>query len=174
MNNKNKNGRNIKNKNYSGITTQNIGNRTVDLMDKKASESMGKNNYIKVLIEQKDFELNSLEYEEAIKLDHRNYFDYYISLIKNNHPIMCYFSPFNDYNSRIIKIFLFFFSFSLDFTINAFFFSDDNMHKIYEDKGKFNFVYQIPQILYSTLIGRFIDSLIKNLALSQDKIVDLK
>ena len=48
------------------------------------------------------------------------------------------------------------------------------MHKIYEDKGKFNFLYQIPQILYSTLISRFIDSLIKNLALTQDKIVDIK
>ena len=48
------------------------------------------------------------------------------------------------------------------------------MNKIYEDKGKFNFLYQIPQILYSTLISRFIDALIKNLALSQDNIVELK
>ena len=84
------------------------------------------------------------------------------------------FAPYEDYNSRIIKMFLFFFSFSLDFTINALFFNDDTMHKIYEDKGKFNFLYQIPQILYSTLIGRFIDSLIKNLALSQESISELK
>ena len=48
------------------------------------------------------------------------------------------------------------------------------MHKIYIDKGKFNFLYQIPSILYSTLISRFIDSLIKNLALSQDSIIELK
>ena len=48
------------------------------------------------------------------------------------------------------------------------------MHKIYEDKGKYNFLYQIPQILYSTLIGRFIDALIKNLALSQERIVKFK
>ena len=48
------------------------------------------------------------------------------------------------------------------------------MHKIYEDKGKFNFLYQIPQILYSILISRFFDTIIKNLALSQDNIVDVK
>ena len=48
------------------------------------------------------------------------------------------------------------------------------MHKIYEDKGKFNFLYQIPQILYSTLISRFIDSLIKSFAFTQDNIVELK
>ena len=84
------------------------------------------------------------------------------------------FGTYNDYNSQIIKIFLFFFSFSSDLTINALFFNDDTMHKIYQDKGEYNFLYQIPQILYSTLIGKFIDTLIKNLALSQDIIIELK
>ena len=59
-------------------------------------------------------------------------------------------------------------------TINSLFFTDDTMHKIYEDKGKFNFLYQIPQILYSTIISRIIDSIIKSLALSQKKIVEFK
>ena len=48
-------------------------------------------------------------------------------------------------------MYLFFFSFSSDLTINALFFNDDIMHKIYQDKGKYNFFYQIPQILYSSL-----------------------
>ena len=84
------------------------------------------------------------------------------------------FCAYNDYNSQIIKIFLFFFSFSSDLTINALFFNDDTMHKIYQDKGNFDLLYQIPQILYSTLISKFIDSLIKNLALYQDDIIKLK
>ena len=125
-------------------------------------------------LEQKDFEINSLEYEEAFKLDNRNYFQYYISLLKYNHPLMFSFANFDDYNSRIIKIFLFFFSFSSDLTINALFFNDDTMHKIYQDKGEYDLLFQIPQILYSTLISKLIDALIKNLALSQDNIVELK
>ena len=125
-------------------------------------------------MEKKDFELNSLNYELAFKLDHRSFFQYYFSLLKYNHPIFFSFGLYKDYNSKIIKVFLFFFSFCLDLTINALFFNDDTMHKILEDKGKYNFLYQIPQILYSTLISRFIDALIKNLALSQDKIVELK
>ena len=48
------------------------------------------------------------------------------------------------------------------------------MHKIYEDKGKFDLIYQIPQIIYSSLISKIIDTFIKNLALSQDNIVELK
>ena len=125
-------------------------------------------------MELKDFEMNSLIYKQALKLDHRNYWQYYISLLKYNHPILFSFGPFDDYNSKVIKSFLFFFSFCLDFAVNALFFTDDNMHKIYEDKGKFNLLYQIPQILYSTLISRFIDSFIKNFALSQDNIVQFK
>ena len=126
------------------------------------------------ILKYKDFELNSLDYEEALQLDHRNYCDYYTSLLKYNHPIMYSFAPYNDYNSKIIKMFLFFFSFALDFTVNAIFFSDDTMHKIYEDKGKFDFLYQVPQIIYSTIISKFIDTLIRKFALTQDNIVDLK
>ena len=173
---KNKNERNKKK--FSQQVTQSIEDKSLKSINKLNNLTEGtvnnENTNTNELMAQKDFELNSLEYEEAIKLDHRNYFEYYFSLIKNNHPLMFSFSPYNDYNSKIIKIFLFFFSFSLDFTINALFFNDDTMHKIYEDKGKFNFLYQIPQILYSTLISRFIDSLIKNLTLSQDAFVDLK
>ena len=48
------------------------------------------------------------------------------------------------------------------------------MHKIYQDRGKFDFIYQIPQILYSTIISKFIDALIKNLSLTQDDFIRLK
>ena len=101
------------------------------------------NNKINDILEFKDFELNSLSYEEVIKLDHRYYYEYYLSLLKNNHPLIFSFVFHNYYYSKIIKIFLFFF-FSLNFTINASFFTDDIMHKIYQDKGKYNFLYQIP------------------------------
>ena len=176
LNKNSKNKSKIKKGNYSGQITQNvIDDKSINMLAKNVFgiENI-KDEYTKKLLEQKDFELNGLDYEEALKLDHRDYLQYYFSLIKNNHPIMFSFAPYNDYNSRIIKMFLFFFGFSSDLTINALFFDDDSMHKIYEDKGKFNFLYQIPQILYSTLISRFIDALIKNLALSQDNIVELK
>ena len=132
------------------------------------------NNNNKKILELKDFEINSLEYEEALEKDNRNIFEYYLSLLKNNHPLSFSFGTFIDYNPLIIKKFLFFFSFSLDFTINTLFFNDDTMNKIYIDKGKYNFIYQIPQILYSTIISKFIDTFIRMFALSQDNIVELK
>ena len=122
----------------------------------------------------KDIELDALDYYEAFRIDHRNYCQFYYSLLKRNHPVIFSFGCDNDYNSRIIKIFLFFFSLCVDLAVNALFFTDDTMHKIYVDKGQFNLIYQLPQIIYSALISGFINSLIRNLALSQDIIVELK
>ena len=44
--------------------------------------------YANKLLELKDFEMNLLEYEEALKIDKRNYFQYYLSLLKYNYPII--------------------------------------------------------------------------------------
>ena len=62
----------------------------------------------------------------------------------------------------------------MNITVNALFFNDSTMHKIYQDKGKFDFIYQIPQILYSTIITAVISLLIKFLALSEKNIIDIK
>ena len=121
-----------------------------------------------------DEELNSLEYELAILIDKRTYFQYYWSLLKKKQLILFTFIPANDYNLFSVKICLFLLSFSLYFTINGFFFSDETMHKIHEDKGKFNIVYQIPQILYSTIITTIINMILKQLSLSEKNIIAIK
>ena len=48
------------------------------------------------------------------------------------------------------------------------------MHKIYTDGGSFNFIYNIPQILYSSLISGFINAIIKILALTDSGFSQLK
>ena len=121
-----------------------------------------------------DEELNSLDYDGALLIDKRTYFQYYWSLLKRKQLILFTFIPANDYNLFSVKICLFLLSFSLYFTINGFFFSDETMHKIHEDKGKFNIVYQIPQILYSTIITAIINMILKQLSLSEKNIIAIK
>ena len=48
------------------------------------------------------------------------------------------------------------------------------MHQIYEDEGGFNFIYQIPQILYSSLISNVIYIIIKTLSLSEKNVLEIK
>ena len=89
------------------------------------------------------------------------------------HLILFTFCP-DDYNLYSIKIILFLLSFSLYFSVNGLFFSDDTMHKIYEDKGNFSIFYQIPQILYSSLVSAIINTILKQLSLSEKNILALK
>ena len=121
-----------------------------------------------------DSELNSLIYILALQYDKRTYFQYYWSLLCKKQLILFAFLPSNDYNLNTIKISLFLLSFSLFFTINGFFFSDETMHKVYEDKGEYDFFYQVPQILYSTIISSIINIILKQLSLSEKNIIGIK
>ena len=129
---------------------------------------------IKEIMEYNELELNLLTYELALKYDKRTFCNYYMSLIKTKHNLINSFFYSNDYNSKIMKIDLFIINFVIYLTVNAFFFDDDTMHKIYVDKGTFNFIYQLPQILYSSIISAVLNSLLKLLALSEDYILNLK
>ena len=121
-----------------------------------------------------DYELNRLQYKEAIKYDKRTYAQYYWSLLKIGNLFLFSFMPNNDYNSMVIKICLFFFSFGLYYTVNALFFTDATMNKIYEDNGKYDFIYQIPKILYSNLICTLVNLIVRVLSLSEKDILSIK
>ena len=129
-----------------------------------------KNNHISY----NDKELNRLNYNEALIIDKRTYMKYYFSLLKTKHIILFTFFNNNDYNSKIIKIYLFLFSFASFLIINALFFNDLTIHKIYEFKGRYNFINQIPTIIYSSIISLFINIIIKYLSLSENNILNIK
>ena len=129
---------------------------------------------LKKIIEYNDKEMNEFTYEQALKYDNRNYIQYYFSLLKTKYILIFSFYTSNDYNSKIIKIDLFFVGFVANYAINALFFNDDKIHKIYEDHGTFDILYQLPQIIYSYLISYIFDFLLNLLALSEDDIIEFK
>ena len=121
-----------------------------------------------------DNEMNLLVYKLALKYDKRTFSMYYCSLLRTKHILIFTFFNNNDYNSKIIKIDFFFIGFALYYAVNAFFFNDDTMHEIYQRNGKYNLEYQIPQIIYSSIISAIINFLLKLLALSNDAIINFK
>ena len=153
----------------SNITQSNISK----VLSKKRKLNLHKKKYKKFKY-YSDYEFNGLSYTEALKIDRRTYLQYYFSVLRMKYLLAFTFFANNDYNSKSMKISLFLFIFSLYFTINCLFFRDSTMHKIYVDKGNFNFIYQIPQILYSSLISNVINSIVSYLSLSEKSIIDLK
>ena len=138
------------------------------IKNKKISEKC------KTIMEFNHSELNDLEYKLALKYDHRTYCEYYLSLLKTKHILIVIFFNDKDYNSRAIKFDLFFISFAISYTVNALFFNEETIHQINEDKGVFNFIYNIPKILYSCLISVVIDTILKLLALSESAMIKFK
>ena len=162
---------------YKFMKTDNLTKKRVN----KNNEANKKNinihgmlkNVMKIL-RYNDEELNSLRYQNALLYDKRTYCEFYISLLKIKNNLIFSFCYNNDYNSKIVKIDLFFIDFTLFFAVNALFFDDSTMHKIYEDKGSFNLLYQLPQIIYSSFISSLLSMILEFLALSEDNILNLK
>ena len=107
-----------------------------------------------------DLDLNNLTYEKAIEKDHRRFIQIYWSRLKSKHLIIFTFFVKNDHNLIYIKITRFIFLICTNMAMNVMFFFDSSMHKIYLDYGKYNFIQQIPQILYSSLLSLVIEILI--------------
>ena len=120
-----------------------------------------------------DAEMNDYEYKEAIKHDKRTFTQFYFSLLKTDHMLLKIINK-NDYNSRVVKVYLFFLDLDLNLVVNALFFNDETMHKILEDDGEYNFIYQLPQIIYSTIISFIFGTLFSYFGLSEDKILEFK
>ena len=98
----------------------------------------------------------------------------FFSLIKLEHLLFFVIIPSKDYNSKIIKICIFLFSFALFFAENALFLNEDAIHNIYENQGTFDIIYQIPQIIYSNIISFVIDKIIRFFSLTQADVINMK
>ena len=121
-----------------------------------------------------DMEMNILNYEEALIYDKRSYSQYYLSLVKTKHILIFTFFQRGDYNSQIIKIYIFFLTYVINYVVSAMFYSDSTMHKIYVDEGSFDFTYQLPQMCYSFLISISLKAPLNILGLYENNIIEIR
>ena len=121
-----------------------------------------------------DYELNEMKYIDAINLDKRSIFQIYWSTLKREHLIVFTFINCTDYNLLVIKLARFIFLMVGDMAFNSFFFSDDSMHKLYINYGKYDFIQQIPQIVYSTIFSQLIEVFLCFLSLTDKHIYQIK
>ena len=106
---------------------------------KKKDKNKNKNG-IEIKEKLDNFELNELDFQEAIKFDNRTFIQIYWGILKREHPILFNFFAFDDYNLIYIKLARFIFLVSTDMVMNVFFISDESMHKLYVDYGKYNLI----------------------------------
>lgn len=164
-----------KSKKYSMVNVKstkfNIGKSfsTLELQKEGKIDKINKNKKTYI-----DYELNTFSFQKALKYDKRTFLDYYKSMIKTKHPFIFSFIPIKDYNSYIIKISLFLVLFSIIYIVNALFFNEATIHKIYEDQGTYNFIFFLPKIFCSFFISHIIYILIKYFTVTERDLVDVK
>ena len=149
-------------------------NLSIDTINKKEEQEANKEN--KEIKEKKydNFELNNMEYLKALKVDKREFIDIYWSILKREHIIIFSFFIRNDHNILYLKFARLIFSICTDMALNVFFFSDETMHKMFVDYGKYNFIQQIPQIIYSSIVTQLIDVILCYLSLTDKYYYQLK
>ena len=170
-----------KSNNTNNFFLNNNNNKTVKKKStKRALPIKENNNKIKIpeinnIKPDTDYELNWLSYPEALKYDKRSSCEYYCSLIRTKQLFIFTFCSLDDYNSGVIKKFTLFLSFAMHYAINALFFTNSNMHQIYEDKGEYNFSYQYLFVLGSAIISNLVMRLMLQFSVLIDKdVVEVK
>ena len=58
--------------------------------------------------------------------------------------------------------------------MNVFFFSDESMHKLFLSYGKYDFIQQIPQIVYTTIISQILEIFLCYLSMTDKYIYQIK
>ena len=156
------------NKKNNSINSKNHVNEITNKINEIKNDNMFNSPNLQEIKEEKlsNFELNNLDYENALKLDKRKFLEIYWSILKREHLILFTFFSCNDHNIIYVKFSRFIFLVCTDMALNVFFFSDETMHKIFLDYGKYNFVQQIPQIIYSTIVSQLIEFFLCYLSLT--------
>ena len=121
-----------------------------------------------------DLDLNNLSYEKALELDKRTFGQIYWSKLKGKHLLIFTFISCEDHNLLYIKVARFLFLICSSMAMNIIFFFDSSMHKIYMDYGKYDFIQQIPQIIYSSIVSLVIEMLIGILSYTDKNIYEIR
>ena len=141
---------------------------------KKGRSLKNKKQSLKDNMDLNNYELNHLDYEEAIKSDKREFCDIYWSILKREQLILFTFLPGKDFNLFYIKMVRLFFIIISLMSMNVFLFADKSIHNLFINGIKYDFVQQILQIILSVLITNVIDILLCFLSLTDRDIYKIK
>ena len=121
-----------------------------------------------------NYELNNLEYAEALELDKRNFLKIYWYLLKREHIALFTFINWNDFNLFCIKLSKLFLAICSDMAFNVFFFSDESMHKTYETGGEHDWLGHLAQIVIATIISQILQVFVNFLTMTDIHYYELK
>ena len=118
------------------------------------------NNYDKKL---DDLDINYLPYSQALKIDDRNFFLIYISLIKLKIEIISILFFPEEFTHKSLTLSMYVLNFLFNFFMNAFLYTDDVVSEKYHNNGQLNFFTTLFLSITSNIVSSIIIFYIKKL-----------
>jgi len=124
-----------------------------------------------------NYELNNYDYSEAILYERRSFFRLYfiIFISKENIFNLIFFNP--PLELKPLRICIFIFSYTLDISLNAFFYLSENISDKYNYKGNYRILFSLINNLAISLVSTIVSSILmilfQSLSESSDKIKNL-
>ena len=84
------------------------------------------------------------------------------------------FLNWNDFNLFSIKLAKFFHAICTDMAFNVFFFSDESMHDVYTSGREHDFIGQLAQMIYSTIVSQILQTFLNYLTMTDISYFQIK
>ena len=132
-----------------------------------------KNDEDSVKLFQTIYNMQDMNYEEAIIYDKRGYFKMYWGFLVDTQIILGTFCTDNHLDLFIIKLSFLVCTFQISFFLNAFFYTDEYISDAYHNDGILNFVSGLPKSIYSYVATLITTNLLRMLSNIKNDLVRL-
>ena len=147
----------------------------------KMETTQGKNNnyYIKskvnnvntIKLTKTDFDIQNLDYEEAIIYDKRSYLRMYWGFLVDSQIILGTFFTDNNLDLFVIKLSFLVCTFQISFFLNALFYTDEYISNAYHNDGVLDFFSGLPKSIYSFFATLITTNLLRMLSSSKNELM---
>ena len=117
-------------------------------------------------------ELNNIPYDQALRIDKRNYIEMFISILANKIEIINIFYYKNPYSHLSLVLSIYVFELCLDLTLNCLLYTDDVVSEKYNNNGSIEFFTSLSLSFMSNIFASIIAFIVGKFA-NYDEILEL-
>ena len=119
------------------------------------------------------YDIQDLDYEEAIFIDKRGYLKMYWGFLVDTQIILGTFCTDNHLDLFVIKLSFFIFTFQISFFLNALFYTDEYISNAYHNDGVLDIISGLPKSIYSYIATLITTNLLRILSSSKSELIRL-
>ena len=150
-------------------------NKSEKISDKNKANLMNSKTNKEAIIKlsKSDYDLQDIDYDEAIIYDKRSYLRMYWGFLLDSQIILGTFFTVNHLDLFVIKLSFLVCTFQISFFLNALFYTDEYISDAYHNDGVLDFVSGLPKSIYSFVATLITTNLLRMLSNSKGELIEV-